>query len=93
MAAVETVLATLREAGFPPRQGLRMVYSITELAIGQVTVRSVDTPKEGGEVDLSPYPLLAEALQGGGIDPGERFDFALTALLTGFERSAPDRDR
>ncbi|WP_335987902.1 TetR/AcrR family transcriptional regulator C-terminal domain-containing protein [Glycomyces sp. MUSA5-2] len=90
MSTVEAVLGALREAGFSPAQGLRMIHAITGLAIGEAAVQAGAGPDPLGPdaVDAEAFPLLAAAVQGGAADLNGRFEFALAALLDGFAGAA-----
>ncbi|MEU5871134.1 TetR/AcrR family transcriptional regulator C-terminal domain-containing protein [Glycomyces sp. NPDC047369] len=92
MATVEAVLGTLREAGFSPAQGLRMIHAITGLAIGEAAVQTGarSDPLGPNAVDAGSFPLLAAAVEGGAADLNGRFDFALSALLSGFAAAAAE---
>nr|BFF25594.1 TetR/AcrR family transcriptional regulator C-terminal domain-containing protein [Glycomyces mayteni] len=90
MATVEAILDTLREAGFSPARGLRMIHAITGLAIGEAAVYAGAGPDALGPnaVDAESFPLLAAAVREGAAGLDGRFDFALSALLDGFAEAA-----
>ena len=94
---METLLESLRSAGFPPRQALDMVYALHGLILVHAAVDAGigDAPAPHGEtgqdrrladVPAEEYPLLAEAARSSaGRSPTARFEFALDALIAGFD--------
>ncbi|THV30011.1 TetR/AcrR family transcriptional regulator [Glycomyces paridis] len=88
LRVMEDGLAVLREAGFPARTALDLVYSLNEYVIGHMAT----APREGtapaqedhfAAIDPDAFPLIAEAL-GSPRGEGERFDRAVDAMLQGF---------
>lgn len=95
---MEAVLRRLHHAGFPLGRGLDILYAIAGLVVGQAATapgepgaRTQVAALEGA--DLHAYPLLAEAARSNRAEQTDRFDFALEALLDGFqaERSRHDQ--
>ncbi|WP_031469350.1 TetR/AcrR family transcriptional regulator [Sciscionella sediminilitoris] len=95
---MERVLRSLENAGFEPLRALDMVFALNGLIVINAALLTGigDAPEphgEPGQTDrlarLSPenYPLLVAAAEAGaGRGPTARFEFALEALLAGFER-------
>ncbi|MEU8364258.1 TetR/AcrR family transcriptional regulator C-terminal domain-containing protein [Nonomuraea sp. NPDC048882] len=91
---MENALHTLRAAGLPPERALDMLYAVTGFVVGHVAILAGGgdggSPARGmrpiPEEELRETPLLAQATrvrQSSDSDP--RFDFALEAMLRGFE--------
>ncbi|MEU8399553.1 TetR/AcrR family transcriptional regulator C-terminal domain-containing protein [Nonomuraea sp. NPDC048892] len=91
---MENALHTLRAAGLPPERALDMLYAVTGFVVGHVAILAGSgdggSPARGmrpiPEEELRETPLLAQATrvrQSSDSDP--RFDFALEAMLRGFE--------
>lgn len=98
---METLLQSLRAAGFEPRQALDMVYALHGLILVHAAISAGvgGAPPPHGEpgqtsrlADLpaETYPLLVEAARAS-VDrrPTARFEFALEALLAGFAAARP----
>lgn len=91
---VEATLEALCRAGFTPDEALAVVHSLTGFVIGQATALAQaahdDAQHTRGQLehlsalDESEYPLLARAAREAGA-ARSRFDFALDAMLTGFD--------
>ncbi|GAA1446253.1 TetR/AcrR family transcriptional regulator [Nocardiopsis tropica] len=93
---METLLRSLRTAGFQPLQALDMVYTLNALILVHAALGAGvgGAPPPHGEpgqtsrlaaLPAQTYPLLAEAAHAGADrGPTARFEFALDALLTGF---------
>lgn len=96
LRAMEATLDSLCSAGFEPRRALDVVYSLTGFVLGHVAIQ-VGAKRAGpqGEpgqaaglsaIDPDAYPLLSQAVRDdekrGAMS---RFDFALEALLSGFD--------
>ncbi|QIJ61188.1 TetR/AcrR family transcriptional regulator C-terminal domain-containing protein [Streptomyces sp. JB150] len=89
LRTMEAVVTMLHEAGFPLRRTLDILYSLTGFVVGQAAAQAggVDGGGELAALDQDAYPLLVAAAREAGEDAaGERFEFALDALLSGFER-------
>ncbi len=93
---MEAALRSLHAAGFELPRALDVVRSLTGFILGHVATQLVsDGPGAGGEagrpaasptIDSDAYPLLSEALRvDEERDAMARFDFALEALLSGFD--------
>ncbi|AUG80228.1 hypothetical protein CFP65_5530 [Kitasatospora sp. MMS16-BH015] len=91
---VEAGLRLLTASGFSLDRALHVLNSLAVFVIGHATAeaRIVVAPDEAGGADwlatlaADRYPLLIRAAREGvGVDDGERFAFALDALLLGFE--------
>ncbi|MFD8561097.1 TetR/AcrR family transcriptional regulator C-terminal domain-containing protein [Streptosporangium canum] len=92
---MENALHTLQAAGLPPERALDMLYAVTGFVVGHVAILAAGrhdgpTPTRGMQAipdrDLRETPLLAQATRtrhSSGPDP--RFDFALEAMLRGFD--------
>ncbi|ASU58202.1 TetR/AcrR family transcriptional regulator C-terminal domain-containing protein [Nocardiopsis dassonvillei] len=98
METMESMLQSLHSAGFDLRQAVDVIYTLTGFVLGHVAVqagiqgvRSHGRPAEERERDIDEdrYPLLSRADKVSERDA--RFEFALDALITGFEAacSAP----
>ena len=105
LRSMEAMLESLCAAGFELRRALDVVYSLIGFVLGHAAVQ-MGTGTEGAgarggadraaglsAVDPDAYPLLARAARAddGEHGTGSRFDFALDALLSGFDavRTAP----
>ncbi|MBH5338744.1 TetR/AcrR family transcriptional regulator C-terminal domain-containing protein [Streptomyces pactum] len=89
LRTMEAVIGMLCEAGFPLSRTLDVLYSLTSFVVGHAAAEagSVDGAGALAELDADTYPLLVGAARMAGEDAGRaRFDFALDALLGGFER-------
>ncbi|MER5392231.1 TetR/AcrR family transcriptional regulator C-terminal domain-containing protein [Saccharopolyspora sp. NPDC002686] len=95
---VEGVLATLHAAGFSLEVGLDVLFSLTGFVLGHVVTATspggelVDASEQVrnlSDVDPGEFPLLAAAAAGASSEAGakSRFDFALDAMLAGFEQA------
>ncbi|MGW0435900.1 TetR/AcrR family transcriptional regulator C-terminal domain-containing protein [Micromonospora sp. NPDC003197] len=94
---MEDGLAALAAAGFPLERALDVVYSLSDLVVGHVATRGggTTTHQRGRPVsvpDPEQFPLLTEAVRAEQhAGPSARFDFALDAMLVGFEAArVPD---
>ncbi|RFU88559.1 TetR family transcriptional regulator [Streptomyces triticagri] len=97
---METVVGALHGAGFPLRRALDVVYAVTSFVIGHAAAQGGAVGEADGEsadlaaMDPEAYPLLVRAAEESGAAPAaERFDFALGALLSGFEAEAGRPER
>lgn len=89
LQTMEAVVRMLHGAGFPLPRALDVLYSLTSFVVGHATARAGRVDGTGSMASLDPttYPLLVTAAQEAGEDTAKaRFDFALDALLSGFER-------
>ncbi|WP_027944427.1 TetR/AcrR family transcriptional regulator C-terminal domain-containing protein [Amycolatopsis taiwanensis] len=89
---MEDLLEALRAAGFPLDVGLDVLYSLAGFVVGHVVTHpesgeTLGQVRQLSDVDAEEFPLLAEAAARTERRPGpdSRFDFALDAMLTGFE--------
>ncbi|MGW0122116.1 TetR/AcrR family transcriptional regulator [Streptomyces sp. NPDC003327] len=88
LRTLEAVVGMLHEAGFSLPRALDVAYSLTSLVVGHAAARTgnvggVDTM---ASLDPDAYPLLVGAARAAGEDAARaRFDFAVDALLSGFE--------
>ncbi|MFJ5927708.1 TetR/AcrR family transcriptional regulator C-terminal domain-containing protein [Kitasatospora sp. NPDC092948] len=91
---IEALLRLLTAGGFPLGRALHALNSLAVFVIGHATAESlimVGAEEAGGAdwlaaLEAERYPLLIRAAsEGVGTDDGERFAFALEALLLGFE--------
>ncbi|GAB2945133.1 hypothetical protein GCM10027280_37440 [Micromonospora polyrhachis] len=88
---MEDGLEALVEAGFPLEMALDVVYSLSDLVVGQVATRRGATTTGARDRPVSVpdpdrFPLLTEAVRTAQhAGPNARFDFALDAMLSGFE--------
>ncbi|MGW3495459.1 TetR/AcrR family transcriptional regulator C-terminal domain-containing protein [Streptomyces sp. NPDC001020] len=94
---MENALASLRAAGFPLGRALDVLYAVSGFVVGHIaTVPSgadADQPTAVDPLhpllDLDPeeFPLLTEAArtERRPSGPNSRFDFALDAMLSGFD--------
>ncbi|MFF4774371.1 TetR/AcrR family transcriptional regulator C-terminal domain-containing protein [Microtetraspora fusca] len=99
---MENLLETLRVAGFPPSVALDMLYSVSGFVVGHVAtfsragdgrhIAAPDQMRSLNDIDPDEFPLLAEAARAWRA-PGSRsrFDFALDAMLSGFEAARTAR--
>lgn len=99
METMEAMLQSLCSAGFELQQAVDVIYTLTGFVLGHVAVQSgmrgVRSHGRSGEgrtrdIDQERYPLLSWADKVSAKDT--RFEFALNALITGFEaaRSVPE---
>ncbi|MCX4695834.1 TetR/AcrR family transcriptional regulator C-terminal domain-containing protein [Streptomyces sp. NBC_01408] len=89
LRTMEAVVGMLYEAGFPLPRTLDVLYSLTSFVVGHAAAQagSVDGAGDMASLDPDAYPLLVSAAREAGGDAAvARFDFALEALLSGFER-------
>ncbi|MFE0026541.1 TetR/AcrR family transcriptional regulator C-terminal domain-containing protein [Amycolatopsis sp. NPDC059021] len=91
---VETALRVLADAGFEPVHALDVLNTVMTFVLGHTLAEAGRTPgAERSDVDslgaLDPveFPLLTRALAEGARH-GERFGFALAALLAGLGKGA-----
>ncbi|MEV7477799.1 TetR/AcrR family transcriptional regulator C-terminal domain-containing protein [Streptomyces halstedii] len=96
LRAMEAMLGALCAAGFEPRRALDVVYSLTGFVLGHVAVqRQIEEAGPGGGADSAArlsgvpadvHPLLSRAARDDRPSgTASRFDFALDALLAGFD--------
>lgn len=85
-AAIERLLQMLVDAGFDPDVGLRIIYAVASMIIGQHLARPVD---EIGELDdhlpAGEFPRFREALRSGVPSIESRVSLAVDALIIGFD--------
>ncbi|WP_418960475.1 TetR/AcrR family transcriptional regulator C-terminal domain-containing protein [Streptomyces tritici] len=89
LGTMEAVVGMLHEAGFPLPRTLDVMYSLTSFVVGHAAAQAGGVGGADSMASLDPdtYPLLVGAARESGDDAARaRFDFALDALLTGFER-------
>ncbi|MFF9896553.1 TetR/AcrR family transcriptional regulator [Streptomyces longispororuber] len=89
LRTMEAVVEMLHGAGFPLPRTLDIMYALTSFVVGHAAAQAGEADGAGRLAALDPeaYPLLVDAArQSGGDAAGARFEFALEALLTGFER-------
>ncbi|MFD9887848.1 TetR/AcrR family transcriptional regulator C-terminal domain-containing protein [Amycolatopsis sp. NPDC059027] len=91
---VETALRVLTGAGFEPVHALDVLNTVTTFVLGHTLAEAGRPPgaeqsdvDSAGELDPAEFPLLTRALAAGGRH-GERFGFALAALLAGLAAGA-----
>ncbi|RIQ22315.1 TetR/AcrR family transcriptional regulator C-terminal domain-containing protein [Jiangella rhizosphaerae] len=92
LAILETLVRLLREAGFPARTALHLVYAVAGAVVGLHLGYAGDQNREPAAVaDLAgeDLPVLADALADGPVTMESRLDFTLTALIAGFETLLP----
>lgn len=85
---MESVLQRLESAGFGLGRGLDVLYSVTGFVVGQASLDRVEADVQVGELaaaGLEGHPLLAEAARDSAAQQVDRFDYALDAMLAGFE--------
>lgn len=88
---MEDLLEKLRAAGFPLDVGLDVLYSLASFVVGHVVTHpdgeALDRVQQLSDVDVVEFPLLTDAAAR--IErrrkPNSRFDFALNAMLAGFD--------
>lgn len=97
MQTMEAALAALQAAGFDPLRAFDMVRALTGFILGHVATQSVSEPAGAAPqedswpealaaIDPDAYPLLAHAHRAGQAhDAATQFDFALEALISGFD--------
>lgn len=93
LRTLEAAVAMLDEAGFPLSRTLDILYSLTSFVVGHAAAQAGNVDDGLTSLDPDAYPLLVSAARKAGEDAAEaRFDFALDALLSGFDRAlaAPD---
>ncbi|MFH8408419.1 TetR/AcrR family transcriptional regulator C-terminal domain-containing protein [Streptomyces sp. NPDC018019] len=99
LGAVESGLRMLRDAGFPLGRALDVLNALTVFVVGHTAVEAATARvnEEGGpgstaylaQLDADRFPLLVAAGRGGhGADDAARFEYAVQALLAGFEAGA-----
>ncbi|MFH9725476.1 TetR/AcrR family transcriptional regulator C-terminal domain-containing protein [Streptomyces sp. NPDC017254] len=89
LGTMEGVVGMLYEAGFALPRTLDVAYSLTSFVVGHAVAQVGNVGGADSMVSLDPntYPLLVGAARAMGEDAARaRFDFALEALLSGFER-------
>ncbi|MFB7373056.1 TetR/AcrR family transcriptional regulator C-terminal domain-containing protein [Streptomyces sp. NPDC056222] len=89
LRTLEAVVEMLHGAGFALPRTLDILYSLTSFVVGHAAaqVGRVDGAGSLASLDPEAYPLLVAAARDAGEDAAAaRFDFALDALLAGFER-------
>ncbi|MER7010851.1 TetR/AcrR family transcriptional regulator C-terminal domain-containing protein [Saccharopolyspora sp. NPDC000359] len=93
---VEGVLGTLHDAGFPLEVGLDVLFSLAGFVLGQVVTATGPGHADAAEqvrnlsgVDPAEHPLLTAAAARANHRAGarSRFDFALEAMIAGFEQA------
>lgn len=95
LRTVETMLETLHSSGFELARAYDMIRSLAAFVIGHAATRLDAVPGNPGERPSGPsfdpgsFPLFSEAFAKS--DPTSRFDFALEALLHGFEAARTAR--
>ena len=101
LSFMESALASLQTAGFPLGRALDVLYAVSGFVVGHIAT----VPDGAGEhqrtatdplhplLDLDPeeFPLLAEAARTERPGPDSRFDFALDAMLSGFDAARRPR--
>ncbi|MCT4353734.1 TetR/AcrR family transcriptional regulator C-terminal domain-containing protein [Streptomyces sp. Je 1-79] len=88
LRTLEAVVGMLHGAGFSLPRSLDVLYSLTSFVVGHAAAQAgrVDGAGDMASLDPAAYPLLVTAAREAGEDAAEaRFDFALDALLSGFE--------
>ncbi|MFC8592903.1 TetR/AcrR family transcriptional regulator C-terminal domain-containing protein [Streptomyces atroolivaceus] len=93
LRTMEAVVEMLHEAGFPLPRTLDILYSLTSFVVGHAAAQAgrVDGAGSIATVDPDAYPLLVGAARQAGENAADaRFDFALHALLAGFEGELSD---
>lgn len=93
LALLETLVDFLCEAGFSARRGLDMIYTIHELVLMHAALRG--EKRQAAHLDgisEADFPRLVEATAAvARRAPTARFEFALDALIAGFDEVA-ERD-
>ncbi|WP_031070871.1 TetR/AcrR family transcriptional regulator [Streptomyces sp. NRRL S-118] len=90
LRTMDAVVRMLHEAGFPLPRTLDILYSLTGFVVGHAAGQAGGVDGAGSLASLDPdaYPMLVRAARAAGGDAGEaRFEYALDALLSGFEAS------
>jgi AcrR family transcriptional regulator len=98
LAAGERVLGLLVSVGFSLGHSLDILNSLSVFVVGSAIAEGETTPvNDAGsagstdalaELDPTRYPLISKAARTrAGTDDAARFDFAVRALLAGFERA------
>ncbi|PDP88137.1 TetR family transcriptional regulator [Glycomyces fuscus] len=97
LRTMENALMTLRSAGFTPERALDMLYAVADLVVGHAAVLAAGGPDEQAPTDRTraaarpgsreAFPLTEAALARRSRGPESRFDFALGAMLRGFDPS------
>ncbi|THA65248.1 TetR family transcriptional regulator [Streptomyces sp. A0958] len=93
LGTMEAVVGMLHEAGFRLPRTLDILYSLTSFVVGHAAAQAGDVDGAGSfaSLDAEAYPLLVGAAREAGEDTADaRFDFALDALLSGFEGELGD---
>ncbi|WP_240777107.1 TetR/AcrR family transcriptional regulator C-terminal domain-containing protein [Nonomuraea basaltis] len=103
---LENALQSLQAAGFPLSRALDMLYSVSGFVVGHAATFAADAEGDQRDatdqmrslsnVDAIEFPLLAKAARAEHRPgPVSRFDFALEAMLSGFDtaRHARRRDK
>lgn len=101
LRTMETALGSLCAAGFDPRQALDVVHSLTGFVLGHVAIQTQaggTDPRRGADgtarlpsLDPDDYPLLTRAARADERrGTASRFDFALEALLAGYDAARAD---
>ncbi|MFF9869720.1 TetR/AcrR family transcriptional regulator [Streptomyces sp. NPDC013953] len=88
LRTMDAVVRMLHEAGFPLPRTLDILYSLTGFVVGHAAGQAGGVDGAGSLASLDPdaYPMLVRAARAAGGDAGEaRFEYALDALLSGFE--------
>lgn len=97
LRTMESALMTLRSAGFTQERALDMLYAVADLVVGHAALLAAGGPEDQaptGQTRAVAHPgsrevfLLTEAARARrSSGPGSRFDFALGAMLRGFDAS------
>lgn len=85
---MESVLHRLERAGFGLGRGLDVIYAVTGFVVGQAALSPVEADAQVDELaaaGLEGHPLLAEAARDSATQQVDRFDYALDAMLAGFQ--------
>lgn len=98
--AVERGLEVLTAAGFPLGKAVHALNTLSLLVIAHTAAEDTVGTSEGTgsaawlrTLETERHPLVTEAARSGaGTDDGERFAFAVEALLTGFAEQAAVRE-
>jgi AcrR family transcriptional regulator len=85
LLTLEGAVRMLYEAGFPLPRTLDVLYSLTGFVVGHAAAQAGAVDRGLTLLDADAYPLLVGAARAAGGDAA-RFDFALDALLAGFDR-------